>query len=260
MVETNNPTRKFIANACLHYQIGSSRSFLRRNLRDILDSHERAIRLKSNDASREDMIANERRAAGWDYPTREMLNDLIKGDKPVLQLASLHIRHPNSQSKSKKRKRTSRDDSEDYPDWLPDPQAETTWDCEVKVSVRATQPSKHIYVESRPATIHQHQQTNGEHDHFEIILAEPFLIEVGKLLVKVETGTNGFRNWRRTVDANYELEVSIQCSDLDDTADFLGELEDQHRSKYAHLRANEESVRAVWKSSQSAQAQASFLL
>ena len=39
------------------------------------------------------MSANEKREAGWDYPTAEMLKDLLKGQRPMLRLDALRLRH-----------------------------------------------------------------------------------------------------------------------------------------------------------------------
>lgn len=39
------------------------------------------------------MSANEKREAGWDYPTAEMLKDLLKGQRPMLRLDALRVRH-----------------------------------------------------------------------------------------------------------------------------------------------------------------------
>ena len=246
MVEQANIARKFTANACLHHHTAPARSFLRRNIRHILDSHEKVIHRKPDDASRsEDMIANERQAAGWDFPTKEMLDDLTKGDKPVLQLTGLQIRHPKS--KSRKRKRDARDEGDECSDWLPDPQVNATWPCQVSVAVREKESSKRaIYVESRHATVSQRQEANAEHGHFEITLAEPFLIEVSKLFVAIETGTNGFRHWRRTVTTCYNLEISVQCRDSDESADFLSELEGQPRARYEQIPGLEGILRASW--------------
>ena len=40
----------------------------------------------------EEMVANEKRESGWDYPTKEMLQDLLRGQKPVLRIDGLQIR------------------------------------------------------------------------------------------------------------------------------------------------------------------------
>ena len=47
----------------------------------------------SADATGGEMSANEKREAGWDYPTAEMLKDLLKGQRPMLRLDALQVRH-----------------------------------------------------------------------------------------------------------------------------------------------------------------------
>ena len=95
--------RKFVGTACLYRHLASRPPpFLRRNLESALDRHaELLARSRSAaattvvDATRggEMSIANEKREAGWDYPTAEMLKDLLKGQRPMLRLDALQIRH-----------------------------------------------------------------------------------------------------------------------------------------------------------------------
>lgn len=88
--------RKLVGNACLYRELATRpRSFLRRNLNYILDKHEQdLLNTRAVDAAEQngEMIANEVRTAGWDYPTKEMLDDLMKGQRPVLKLDALHLR------------------------------------------------------------------------------------------------------------------------------------------------------------------------
>ena len=95
--------RKFIGTACLYRHLASRPPpFLRRNLETALDRHaELLARSKSKgdavcspaDATGGGMSANEKREAGWDYPTAEMLKDLLKGQRPMLRLDALRVRH-----------------------------------------------------------------------------------------------------------------------------------------------------------------------
>ena len=105
--------RKFVGTACLYRHLASRPPpFLRRNLDAALDRHaELLVRSQSKkgvdsvgavgvvapavgvaDALGE-MSANEKREAGWDYPTAEMLKDLLKGRRPVLRMDGLRVRH-----------------------------------------------------------------------------------------------------------------------------------------------------------------------
>lgn len=37
-------------------------------------------------------LANEERESGWDYPTMEMMEGLLRGRRPVLRLGGLRVR------------------------------------------------------------------------------------------------------------------------------------------------------------------------
>ena len=246
MVEGQANFKKFVGNVCLHRELGVGRRFLRRNLRHILDTHEKLLQQTSNDALRQDMIANEKRSSGWDFPTREMLDDLMRGQKPILQVDSLQVRHHRSKAIVQKRSEREQNDETGL-DWLPQPGAEFRLPCQVGITVLDTRTSKQrIYVDTRPGTI---TEERGErHPHYDIELDRPFLIELDKLFVVTDAGTNGFRHWKRTVTAKYVLEVTIQCQDSDDTAEFLSKIEGRDPSNYHNAPGNEGVLRASWES------------
>ena len=94
--------RKFVGTACLYRHLASRPPpFLRRNLESALDRHAEllarskgdAVVVSPADATGGGMSANEKREAGWDYPTAEMLKDLLKGQRPMLRLDALRVRH-----------------------------------------------------------------------------------------------------------------------------------------------------------------------
>lgn len=241
----DNNSRKLIGNICLHKDLVPERHFLQRNLRHILDTHElRLQRILTNDGSREDMIANEQRISGWDFPTREMLEDLMKGQKPVLQLDALQLRHPKSKARIQKRSR-NQINGDDGMDWLPDPQSEYRLPCKVGINVVDTRSTKiRTYSQTVNATVVQ-DSSNDRFPIFSIELDKPFLIELEKLFVVAETGSNGYR-WKRTLTTKYTLEVKIYCNDSEDTADFLGRLEDRPPAVYSEVLAKEGILKALW--------------
>ena len=246
MVEGVLNYKKFVGNVCLHRELVVERKFLRRNLRHILDSHEKELRQNSNARPHEDMIANEKRVCGWNFPTKEMLEDLMKGQKPVLQIETLQIRHPRSKARIQKRiSDHARDD--DGLEWLPHPDTEFNLPCQVGITVLDTRTSKQrIVVESRSAIITQAHHNSERHPHFDIKLDRPFLIELNNLFVVTDAGTNGYRHWKRTVTAKYVLEITIQCQDSDDTAEFLSRIEDKDSDSYNHAPGNEGILKASW--------------
>lgn len=95
--------RKFVGNACLYRHLALRRPpFLVRNVHQALDGFERSLARSKGAAGAVDepadgeMSANERVRAGWNYPTKEMMEDLVKGQKPTLRLDGIRIRHSES--------------------------------------------------------------------------------------------------------------------------------------------------------------------
>lgn len=81
---------------------------------------------------------------------------------------------------------------------------------------------------------------------FDILLDEPFLIEVEKIYVEVNRGVNGASRWKQTIPANYQLDVEIKCEDLEDSEQFL-DLLYEDSSKADHSFGGDEPIlRATW--------------
>ena len=62
----------------------------------------------------------------------------------------------------------------------------------------------------------------------------------------VDSGTNGVRHWKRTIDAKYILEIAVQCRGSSDTVDLLSRLEGQPKSTYENLPSHQGVIRATW--------------
>lgn len=259
MVESTANHKKLVGNVVLHRAlVVPERRFLRRNLRQVLDAHERDVaRLETSPASGtiendiaglivdDAMNANERSAAGWSYPTKEMLQDLVRGQKPLLRIEALQIRHPRSKARLERRG-TVREGEDDGEEWLPPPNSGLTIPCTVGVSVTdPAAPRQRVFAESRPATIREVRDGDGKTSHFDIKLHRSFLIELSKLFTITETGNNGYR-WKRTITAKYTLDITIHCHDSEDTAELLGCLESKDASSYAKSPASEGVLNASW--------------
>lgn len=248
MIEDGNIQRKAIGNLCQTFhrdRLPLRPRFLRRNLRDILDSHEKLLRRNPDEPPYEDMIANEKRNWGWDFPTTAMLEDFMNGDKPILQLESLLLRSSGPKASIKRRAREHQNESNGL-DWLPDPQTDAIWPCTVGVAVWNVQNSKRqVHIESLPAKILQ-SQSDGRSTEFHVRLDKPFFIELNKLHVVMESGNNGSRSWKRTATTSYLLEITIQCQDSDDSAEFLSRLEEKDASAYEAAPGSEGVLKATW--------------
>jgi hypothetical protein len=98
MVESVATHRKFVGTASLYRHLAFRKPpFLRRNLNFVLDQHEKLLRSpRGVDGLEREMSSDPRKMTGWDYPTAEMMKDLLKGRKPVLRLDALQIRRHDS--------------------------------------------------------------------------------------------------------------------------------------------------------------------
>jgi len=109
----------------------------------------------------------------------------------------------------------------------------------------SVQPKKQVYIESQPAKILQRSGENGSLA-FHIDLVRPFSIEIDQLFVVTETGFNGSRSWKKTLTNSYVLDISIQCQDSHDMAEFLSRLEKRPRSAYDDALSNEGVLESTW--------------
>ncbi|KAK3056033.1 hypothetical protein LTR09_003269 [Extremus antarcticus] len=229
MVETSANHKRSVFHICLHKGFAHERLFLQRNIRHALDAHEeilaRVTAFKDPPELNGGMVANERTAAGWNYPTPAVLEGLMKGEKPVLSIDGLRIRHPQSKAKTNGRSGGHGEDGCEHLEWLPSPDVGFVVPCTVVIHVvnpAIKGDGRDVCYESRQATIKE-EKTNGVSD-YGVELDSPFRIEIGKLSTATETGTRGYR-WNWTVATEYLLRVTIRCQDNRDYADLVYELE-----------------------------------
>ena len=252
--------RNLVAKAALWRDLArpAPRTFLRRNLNYILDRNEQELlreRSHATDAlsSGEDtMIANEKRSAGWDFPTVDMLTDLLDGKKPVLSIVSIQLRRHSSSSSRRRvrlRERRPRRDPED-PEWLPPPEDDCAFACQVLATVNDTRNSgNRVQVDVRDGRIVKHDGGGSSSNFvFDIQLHTPITIELEKLFIVTELGSSssGIRHWKHTETVKYGLELAIQCQDSNDTAQLLGELENRPAAAYLDSPANERVLKVYW--------------
>jgi len=191
------------------------------------------------------MVANQRNLAGWNYPTQAMLRGLLKGQKPTLRIDALQRRLLGSQDCGVWKAVRRRHETDD-PSWLPDPDVEFHIPCQVNVSVvDARSPKRVIFTQLQAATAIGRRGENGSL-YCDIELESPYLIELDKLFVVMESGTNGSRHWKRTATVEYHLEVSIHCRLDSDIPTLLGQLESRDVSDYRGAPPIEGVLKAAW--------------
>lgn len=138
------------------------------------------------------------------------------------------------------------------PDWLPDPSIDFSAPCLVTLmfidSGKDLNRQERIYVDTRTGTIESTVAT-AEERVFSVALDEAFSIEVEKIYVTVERGSNVNETyrWKRTIPAHYQLNVEIKCLDHSDAKQFLGLMEMKSASKYrGSLTEEDATLRATW--------------
>ncbi|KAF2478688.1 hypothetical protein BDY17DRAFT_57195 [Neohortaea acidophila] len=260
MTEDASSHKRAITTACYIHHRNKRRfhpRYLRRNLHHILDAHQSLLQQQHHQQppplgpalSHEDMVANEKRDWGWDFPTTAMLEEYMNGNKPVLHLHSLQIRRPDSAARIESPRRERVGHASEC-EWLPDPKVDAMWPCTVGITVSVPRDNqyakKQLHHEYLSATILRKGRDGASDPYFDVRLDKPFYFKVDKLFLVTDSGSNGARSWKRTITAPYHLDISIQCQDLDDNADFLSVLESRDISAYQNMPVSEGIIRAVW--------------
>lgn len=136
------------------------------------------------------------------------------------------------------------------PDWLPDPNVDFSAPCLVTLmfidSGKDMNRQERIHVDTRCGTIESSTAPTKQRV-FDICLEDPFSIEVEKIYVTIERGTNGTYRWKRTIPAHYQLNVEIKCLHHTDAVHLLGLMEKKSASKYrGSLTEEDATLRATW--------------
>jgi hypothetical protein len=136
------------------------------------------------------------------------------------------------------------------PDWLPDPSIDFRAPCLITLMFINTgkdlNQQERIHVDTRCGVIESSKA--GPKDRvFEVTLDEGFAIDVEKIFVTIEKGSNGTYRWKRSIPAHYQLNVEIKCQDHDDAIRFLSLMENKPASKYRRsLTEKDATLRATW--------------
>lgn len=136
------------------------------------------------------------------------------------------------------------------PDWLPDPSIDFSAPCLITLlfidSGKELNRQERIHVDTRSGIIESTRADSGDRI-FEVTLDETFAIEIEKIYVTVERGSNGAYRWKRTIPAHYQLNVETRCLDHQDSIHLLGLMEKKSASKYrGSLTEQDATLRATW--------------
>jgi hypothetical protein len=230
----------------------SNRTFLRRNLKFILDRHEiDFLRKNTNARTSQAMLALEDRRTSWDYPSTDLLDDSIHGSKPVLTIEGLRIRGLSGKvappvEADRSSPTSDRDDG--LPNWLPRPDAQRLLlQCRIQARIyQRNSRESPLHVDMRSGTILQCENSGGR-PSFDIKLDQPFHTELSKLLIVRECGSVGeSQRWRRAMSDRYSLEMTIECLDSDDAHQLLSKLDSIPTGARGHTVPSNCVLRTFW--------------
>ncbi|KAM3423536.1 hypothetical protein BST61_g964 [Cercospora zeina] len=241
----HNTERQFIAKTQLYHDIDKlPRRFLRRNLNRIFDSHDALHHGNVNASERADEA---RRRARWKPPPDSIMVKSVEASTPRLTIDSFLLRAYGSQFLSRDSvNQLPIPHDEDGPDWLPHPESAPI-PCQVSVYIHCKQLAQtKVYHETRSAQIFRFGGPDGRLV-FDVRLQRPFSIETDQLKVNKERFRDGAGSyWERKMTDTYTLEVAVSCSNSDDAASLLAEIQGAKASDYADTTLKQMALRAVW--------------
>lgn len=238
----DNRARNFLGKALLYRDLNNleSRTVLRRNLRDVLDSHERDLEREKSDATgnQQHQESVDRPRPVWEPPSDRMMEQLSKYQKPVLRISSLHLRNP-------KDPRQPRNTNE--PSWLPQ-FGEFIRSCQVMVTLwdrrAGSSTNAPLCKKLSQGRIVGRDNSNGRIS-YDILLQEPLEVQIDEVFCASPSFT-GKGPWDRRLDEDCVLEFGIQFEDSDSTAEFLTKIEGRPLDEYRTAGANEGIVKIKW--------------
>ncbi|TKA24065.1 hypothetical protein B0A50_06956 [Salinomyces thailandicus] len=248
-------SRRPAGNAALYFNLArrEPRCFLQRNITAALDSHAELARKQRTEAAYEIGLSAgllQDPESEWCFPTEESLRGLLKRAKPALRIRALQLRLSHAEGSERWREPEQAGQKPEL-NWLPDPSDGARFHCQVHVSLS----NLHAGSNSRRPVCSLVQQaqvversTQSGSSYFDVVLDQPLLIEAESLKIPSDLGVQRKSDWRRVIDPNYLLDVSIHCLASKDRDDFLSLLESRDLSHYQGRPASEGVLRASWPS------------
>lgn len=232
--------RPFIAKTRLYHDIGTlPRPFLRRNLNQIFDSHERLLQGNARVIAEPDR----RRRARWKPPTDAMMAQYCENIEPILTIDSFLLR-PRSEAIGGPEEPIRKPPRGDGPDWLPHPD-DRPIQCQVAVKILHERPKTIAYCEVRSGEILE-LETPSKQNLFEVRLQAPFAIAADQLNTPTEVCYGQSKYWERKMSGNYALEIEISCLNSIDASQLLIGLAGGTPADHADDPPNEFMIKAVW--------------
>lgn len=190
------------------------RTFLRRNLAATLDLHEqhlRAANASGDNISTDGMQSESSDNLTWKFPTKEMLERLVRKQKAVLRV---HVKAIKPCAKASAKPFVESDNPRKKAKLL-----EIPIQLELKISEVQAQKQRLVRCDVQSAQIKAFQDEDGK-VYLDVEMLKPFLIEIDQLFVTLERG----HHWKRTIALAYSAQISVTFLDDDDVGILLPKL------------------------------------
>ncbi|KAF2146069.1 uncharacterized protein K452DRAFT_105327 [Aplosporella prunicola CBS 121167] len=202
-------SKKYIGNAALYLDLERSRNrtFLRRNVTQVLESHKRALDAPETDALDSSMWNDYGNNHAWEFPTREALDLLARRSQPLLKIdiKSLLPTKPDQAN-------------QDHPELASNL---FTAECRIDFKIWTIGEERNVkdvlVVDSRRATLQARRTEQGHKVFFDVSMEEPLVIKLEKLLVNVPRGPNE-SGFKKTVASSYTLAFVFSFPTPEDAA------------------------------------------
>lgn len=226
-------------------------TFLQRNLRRVLDSHERRILEGIEDVP----ITTEHNE---DKPTQHTFDDLLehivgsdakimseamKASTPTLRISGIRLQKTSKVPHSNREPRTPPTAQDDGPSWLPPPD-DSKLSCNVTVAIIDRMADRRdLYMEETGGTIIRAERDRAA-SGFDVCLEKEFVIPLHQIVSRSAAFSDP-ESFSLNQDGRFQIEVTVQCRTPNDTAKFLSQIEDSAEN-YSKLPTSEGIVRTEW--------------
>jgi hypothetical protein len=252
--------RKYHCGSKLLYDNFTHRQpvFLQRNIRKILDHHERSLNILKNRTTNAtsvpaatDMLSNNENPRS--LPSMEMLSDATKPTPRTLQVRPIHIikkRWNPDGGRMQLPKLVAKPMLSDNPTWLPVPnvvQMKCNVHCRIHVhDVENDKLGDLLHTESHLANLTGVEDDKGEMDFS--IDVKPFAVTEDQMLTihLANHNTNSGRRWKPKRQPQLVLSLAIDCFNSEDASQLLSVI-DPDNSLDTVLSPAQAQLRAHWK-------------
>lgn len=223
-----NVFKQYAGSICLYNTIEQRKPsvFLTRNIRQVLDGHERDLksytsRFKGKSGNKNLALPyrsmHNQHATSWSLPPQQMLKDVVEARRPVLRMEPKELKKAGPISPDERKPRPA------SPEWLPD------LDC-IRLKAIVTMKicdkgGKRIFLqESKSATLVGFSPASEDY-RFAIHMEKPFIVELNKLLIKADSSNETSAQWKKTSCGGPVVSFTISFLNSHDATQVLSNID-----------------------------------